>query len=60
MHSQDPVTQIKLSEFVARSLAEAQSINGGPENFEALYLKNADPTVLTQLYAELKDSSLNV
>ena len=59
MYTQDPVTLVKLTDFVARCLTEAQERSGGFKRFETLYLQNADPAVLRQLFAKLQKSTMS-
>ena len=43
----------KLTVFVAQRLRQAQQVCGGPQAFETMYLRNADPGVMKQLQEEL-------
>ncbi|GJJ07307.1 hypothetical protein Clacol_001508 [Clathrus columnatus] len=50
---QDPVINVKLTDFIRESLQKAEIACGGADVFKSNYLAKADPNVLTQIQAAL-------
>lgn len=53
VYERDPVRTVQLTSFVASALQEAEKACGGVQVFKEKYLDKTDPTVLSQLKAEL-------
>ncbi|KAG5650760.1 hypothetical protein H0H81_011151 [Sphagnurus paluster] len=52
VYDRDPVRTMHLGTFIATHIREAEAACG-PDMFQAQYLSKADPTVLSQIQAEL-------